>query len=87
MSVVLRVPEDLYESARRIAGLQGRQASELLGEAWDLYLATHREQFAADFEEAARLLREGDPEGLSQLASRSVRDRATAAAEAARSEH
>ena len=84
MSVVLRVPEELYESAKKIAALQGRQAGELLGEAWDLYLEAHREQLAADFEAAAKMIRSGDTAGLSEFAGRTTRQRAIAAAEAAR---
>jgi hypothetical protein len=84
MSVVVRLPEDVYESARRIAALQGRQASDLIGEAWGQYLESHREQFAADFEQAAHLLRTGDTKGLTELASRSARVRADEAARAAR---
>jgi hypothetical protein len=84
MSVVVRLPEHLYASARRIASLQGRQAADLLSEAWAEYLDVHREQFASDFEEAAQLLRSGDTQGLTELAGRSVKDRAEEAARAAR---
>jgi hypothetical protein len=84
MSVVVRLPEDIYASARRIAALQGRQANDLLREAWEQYLEAHREQFASDFEEAAQLLRSGDTDGLTGLASRSAKERAEEAARAAR---
>jgi predicted DNA-binding protein len=84
MSVVVRLPEDLYESARRIAALQGRQASDLLSEAWEQYMEAHREQLAADFERAAQFLREGDTQGLAEMSSRNVRGRAAEAAKAAR---
>jgi len=87
MSVVLRVPEDLYESARRIAALQGRQAGDLLREAWDLYLDAHREQLAADFEDAAKLIRSGDTAGLSEFAARTTEQRAAAAAASVRTKH
>lgn len=84
MSVVVRLPEDLYESARRIAALQGRQAGDLLSEAWEQYMDAHREQLASDFEEAAQLLRSGDAKGLTELAGRSAKTRAEEAARAAR---
>jgi hypothetical protein len=84
MSVVVRLPEELYANVRKIAALQGRQPAEVLTEAWQQYLAKHREELAADFEEAAHLIREGDTEGLAGLASRSVEARAAGAAEAAR---
>jgi len=85
MSVVVRLPEDMYESAKRIAALQGRSPADLLTDAWEQYLVVHREELATGFEEAAELLRAGDTEGLATLASRSADARA-AAAVAARSE-
>lgn len=75
---------ELYESARRIAALQGRQASELLNDAWTMYLDAHREQLADDFETAAQMIRSGDTAGLSEFAARTTEQRAAAAAEAAR---
>jgi thioredoxin-like negative regulator of GroEL len=84
MSVVVRLPEDLYANVKKIAALQGRQPAEALTEAWDQYLARHREDLAASFEEAAQLLRAGDTEALAELASRSVEARAEGAAAAAR---
>jgi prephenate dehydrogenase len=84
MSVVVRLPEDLYESARRIAALQGRQAGDLLSEAWQQYLESHREQLASDFEEAAQLLRSGDTTRLTEFAARTAKVRAEEAARAAR---
>jgi hypothetical protein len=84
MSVVVRVPEELYESARKIAALQGRQASELLSDAWSMYLDAHREQLADDFETAAKMIRSGDTAGLSEFAARTTEQRAAAAADAAR---
>jgi hypothetical protein len=83
-SVVARLPEELYESVRRIAGLRGRQPSEVLSEAWTYYMDAHREQFAADFEQAAQYVRAGDTEALAELANRGTSERAAAAAEAAR---
>jgi predicted DNA-binding protein len=84
MSVVLRVPEELYESARKIAALQGRQAGDLLNEAWEQYLETHREQLATDFEDAAKMIRAGDTSGLGELANRTTKQRAADAASRAR---
>jgi hypothetical protein len=65
MSVVVRLPEDVYESARRVAALRGQQAGDLIGEAWAQYLNSNREQLASDLEAAAQSLREGS--GLSAL--------------------
>jgi predicted transcriptional regulator len=84
MTTTMRVPTQVNDSVKRIAALQGRAPSDLIAEAWNCYLERHREQFAKDFEEAAALIREGDTAGLAQFASRSVVDRAAAAAAAAR---
>jgi len=85
MSVVARLPEDLYANVKKIAALQGRQPSDVLIEAWEQYMTTHREELASRFEEAAALIRAGDTAGLTEFASQSVKDRAEGAAEAARS--
>lgn len=79
MTVVVRISEQAHESAKRIAALQGRSLTELLDDAWYDYLEKHREDFAEKFEEAAKLLREGDTEGLKALASESAEARAAAA--------
>jgi metal-responsive CopG/Arc/MetJ family transcriptional regulator len=84
MSVVVRLPEDLYANVKKIAALQGRQPSDVLTEAWQQYLSKHRDELAASFEEAAALLRSGDTAGLTELASRSVETRAEGAATAVR---
>lgn len=81
MSVVMRLPEDVQASARQAGALRGRSAAEMVTEAWHHYLKSHRDEFAADFEEAAELLRRGDQEALSEFASRSVVERAEAAAD------
>ena len=73
MSIVVRLPDELYESARQFAALQGRQASDLLAEAWDQYLRDHRDQLAADLEQAAKLLRAGDSQALSKMVGSSAR--------------
>lgn len=82
MSVVVRLPEELHESAKKIAALQGRSVADLLTDAWNQYLHTNREELAERFEEAAAFLRSGDTEGLAALASRSAAARAAAAIEA-----
>ena len=84
MTVVVRLPEELYESAKRFAALQGRQPSDVLADAWGQYLEANREQLAADLEQAAQMLRAGETDALAEFASRSARARAEAAADAAR---
>lgn len=80
---VVRVPESVLQESKRIAALKGVQPGDLLAEAWREYLKNHREGFAADLEEAARLLREGSLDDIARFASRSVDERAAAAAAAA----
>jgi cytochrome c553 len=84
MSAVMRVPTDMHAEAKRIAALRGQQPKEILGQAWQEYLDRHREEFAADLEEAARLLRTGTVADVADFASRNVSARAEAAAERAR---
>jgi predicted DNA-binding protein len=86
MSVVARLPEDLYENIKKISALEGRPPGEVLRDAWEQYLTTNREGLAAQFETAAELLRKGDTQGLATMASASVEARAEMAAEAARSQ-
>jgi predicted transcriptional regulator len=84
MSTTVRISDEVQQAVKRIAALQGRTPSDLIAEAWDDYLRKHREQFAADFEQAAALIRAGEIDRLAEFASQSVADRAVAAAEAAR---
>jgi hypothetical protein len=49
--------------------------------AWRQYLESHRDELAAEYEEAAGLLRRGDADALHEFASRSVVERAERAAE------
>lgn len=79
MSSVVRVPEDTLSEVRRIAEMQGTAPGELLADAWREYLTRHRQQFAKDLEEAARLLRNGSVEDLADFASRNAGTRARAA--------
>lgn len=85
MSTTVRVPEDLLEDVRRVGALQGRAPGELLADAWRDFVDRHRDEIAADFEQAAALIRSGDSAGLAQHVGRNRRDRAEAAAAAAQS--
>lgn len=84
MSTVMRVPTEVHAEAKRIAALRGRQPGEIVAQAWREYLDRHRDEFAADLEEAARLLREGTVDDVASFASRNAAARAEAAAERAR---
>jgi hypothetical protein len=83
---VVRVPEHVLLESRRVAALKGQQPGALLAAAWREYLDNHRAEFAEDLEEAARLLRDGTLQDLSQFVSRNADDRAAVAAAAARAE-
>ena len=77
---VMRVPEKVNIEAAKLAALQGRAPAELVAEAWTEYIENHRDAFARDLEEAARLMRDGTLDGLVTFASRSNADRAADAA-------
>jgi hypothetical protein len=77
---VVRVPEGVHLEAKQIAQLRGQQPGDVIAEAWRQYMLENRDQFAADLEEAARLLRNGSTEDLAKFVSRDARDRAEVAA-------
>jgi hypothetical protein len=80
MSAVVRIPEETHEEITRIAAFRGEQPGHLIAEAWREYIANHRGEFAADLEQAARLLRDGTLEELTEFVNRSVPARAKRAA-------
>lgn len=81
MSRVLRVPEHVHNEATQIAKLRHSQPGHLVAEAWREYIANHREEFAADLETTAKLLRDGTLERLAEFTSRNAGARAAAAVE------
>lgn len=83
-SAVIRVPEEVHEEARRIAALRGTQTGAIVAEAWSQYMQNNREQFAADFEHVAKLLRDGTTEQLAEFVSRDADARGEAAAQRVR---
>lgn len=80
MSTVVRIPEDTHEEVARIAAFRGEQPGNLIAEAWREYIENHRAEFAADLEQAAKLLRDGTLEELTAFVNRSVPTRAKRAA-------
>jgi hypothetical protein len=86
MSGVVRVPSHVHLEAKRIAALRGQQPGEALAEAWREYVENHRAEFAADLEEAARLIRAGTLEDLAAFVIRHTRERAELSVPAARDE-
>jgi hypothetical protein len=84
MSTLLRVPEELHAQVKHIAAMQGTSAGDLLARAWREFFERHRDEFAAEFEAAADLVRRGDAAGMAAMMKRGNRDRAEAAARRAR---
>lgn len=82
-SAVARLPADIHASAKAIAGMQGRTPGEVIAQAWREFVERHGDEFAADFERAAALIRDGDTEGLAAHANRFAAAEADAALEAA----
>lgn len=80
---VVRIPEGVHDEAKRVAGMRGESVGDVIAAAWAEYIENHREQFARDLEEAAKLLRDGTSEDLAAFASRDVKARARAARKAA----
>ena len=61
---VVRIPSDVHSESKRIAALCGEQQGDLLALAWREYVVNHREDFAADLERAASLMRDGTLDDL-----------------------
>lgn len=81
MSRVLRVPEQVHNEATEIAALRRAQPGELVAQAWREYIEKHREEFAADLEKTAKLLRNGTMQDIAAHTSRNAGDRAAKAVE------
>lgn len=81
----VRVPTDVHAQVNRLAALRGQQPGQLLAKAWEEYLANHREAFAVDLEQAARIVRDGTLDDLAAFTSRNAGERAREAAERLRS--
>jgi len=80
----VRIPEEDLRSARSIAGMLGTTPGNLLHEAYQEYVANHRDEINETFRLAKRYIAAGDRGGLIRIASRGIRERAErAAAEAA----
>jgi hypothetical protein len=82
-SSVTRLPADIHASAKAIAALRGSTPGEVIAQAWREFVERHADEFAADFERAAALIREGDTEGLAAHANRFAAEQVDAAMKAA----
>ncbi|MGA2455322.1 MAG: hypothetical protein ABSG93_17570 [Solirubrobacteraceae bacterium] len=78
---VLRVPEQVHTQATQIAALRQSQPGHLVAAAWREYIENHRDEFAADLETTAKLLRDGTLEQLAEFTSRNADARAAEAVE------
>jgi len=58
-TTTIRVPVQLQEQVTRVSELVRETPGELLAAAWAEYLERHRDEFAADLERAAELVRDG----------------------------
>lgn len=70
-TAVIRIPKEVHEQTTRIAALCGEQPGSLLAKAWQEYLLNHRDDFARDLDEAARLMRSAPIEDLVAFAQQS----------------
>ncbi len=81
MTRVLRVPEQVHSQATQIAALRNSQPGHLVADAWREYIENHRDEFAADLETTAKLLRNGTLEQLTEFTSRNADARAAGTVE------
>lgn len=79
----VRIPEETLRSARQISGLLGTTPGSLLQEAFQEYVAHHRDEINEAFDYAKKYIASQDREGLIHLASKGIRERAKRAAAAA----
>lgn len=70
---VIRIPSEVQQQAARVAALCGQQPGALLAQAWKEFLVNHRDDFADDLEEAARLMRSAPLDELVAFAQDSHR--------------
>jgi ABC-type cobalamin transport system ATPase subunit len=76
----VRIPEEDLRSARSISGLLGTTPGNLLHEAYQEYLANHRDEINDAFDYAKKYVASQDREGLLHLASQGSWERAKRAA-------
>ena len=83
-TAVMRVDAEMQAEARHLASLRGTHPADLLAQAWREFLVRHREEFAADLEQVAEILRDGALEDLVAFINRDNAERARDAAQTAR---
>lgn len=83
-TVAIRIPDDIHADVKAVAAMRGKTPGTMLAQAWLEFTERHRGEISADFDAVARMFREGDREGLAELSRQTRRERAEAAAAAAR---
>lgn len=76
----VRVPEEILPHLRTISGVLGETPGGVLSRAFNEYVANHREEFTAAFNDAKKYIASADVDGLMELTRPSRRERAEAAA-------
>jgi hypothetical protein len=74
------IPQDVRDSVRAVATIEGSNPGEVLLRAWREFLDRHRDVIDMESKEVRRMLRENDREGLAAYANRHNRERAQQAA-------
>lgn len=75
----VRIPSDVHAQTTKIAALLGETPGSLLAKAWDEYFSHNRENFAAELEIAATIVRKGKTEDLAEFVAHGAEERANAA--------
>jgi hypothetical protein len=79
-TTAVRVPDEVLDEVKRIAALTGDTPGNMLAQAWTEFIERHRDELSVQFTEVARMLREGDKNGLASLSKQTRAVRASAAA-------
>jgi hypothetical protein len=82
-TTTVRISKDVSSEVAQVAALVGQSSGDLLATAWKEFLARHKDAFAKDMEEAAKIIRAGTTKDLAAFISRDVSTRAKVAAEQA----
>jgi hypothetical protein len=72
------VPFGVRADVSALAALQGREPDDVLAEAVQLFMEEHREQLEKDYENVARMMRDGDTEGVAKQSTRFANKQAKA---------
>jgi hypothetical protein len=72
------VPFEMRADVRALAALQGRAPDDVIAEALTMFIDQHSDDLKEEFEKVARMMREGDQEGLGDYTARFAKKRADA---------